>query len=402
MDWKSQCCTKISCLIALFLFFDSGYGAESDKVISQFDQEIRQTSGVLDSIKTELEKGRSRLKELQNEEGNYLTRLEQIEKNIEGSKTYLDLLSSQIDSVQEVIKVLGDSLEIAQQKLNNRQKIMKTRLRQAYMSGISHPLVIILTSKSPLDLLNRVRYLEELNRYDRNLIKDIGNFKTEIGEKKTFHQNELENLSLLRDEKAQEQKTFIDEQKTRKTMLEDIRNQKENYAAMIAELEASQRELNAMIELLEKKRKKAREDIERKREIAFEKRQGKLPWPVDGSIVTKFGKVVHPVYKTVIMSNGIDIEAKKGQGVKSVAPGNVIHTGWMRGLGQLVIVDHAGGYISVYSHLQDILVSQDEQVEYGQVLGHVGETGSLGGAKLHFEIRKMAEALDPLKWLESR
>lgn len=402
MDWKSQCSAKISCLVALFLFVNWGYCADDEKAVSQFDQEIRQKSGVLDSIKTELENGRLRLKELQNEEGNYLARLEQVEKNIEGARAYLHVLSSQIDTVQGVINGLGDSLKIAQQKLDNRQEIMKTRLRRAYMAGNSHTLFVILTSKSPLDLLNRVRYLEELNKYDRSLIRDIDNFKTEIGEKKVYHQKELENLSLLKSEKEQEQQAFIDEQKTRKTMLDDVRNQKENYALMISELEESQRELNMVIELLEKKRKKAREDIERKKEIDFEKRLGKLPWPVDGTVVTKFGKVVHPVYKTVIMSNGIDIEAQKGQGVKCIAPGSVIHTGWMRGLGQLVIVDHSGGYISVYSHLQDIFVSQDEQIEYGRVLGHVGETGSLGGAKLHFEIRKMAQALDPLKWLESR
>jgi murein DD-endopeptidase MepM/ murein hydrolase activator NlpD len=74
----------------------------------------------------------------------------------------------------------------------------------------------------------------------------------------------------------------------------------------------------------------------------------------------------------------------------------------MRGLGKMVIVDHVGGYLSIYAHLQDISVEVDQKVALDTELGRVGETGSLGGAKLHFEIRKSAEALNPLLWLEKK
>jgi septal ring factor EnvC (AmiA/AmiB activator) len=98
------------------------------------------------------------------------------------------------------------------------------------------------------------------------------------------------------------------------------------------------------------------------------------------------------------MNNGIDINAAKGGAAKCVAPGTVIHIGSMRGLGQLVIVDHASGYISVYANLQSINVALNEKVDIGVILGKVVTVQN--NSKLHFEIRKSTTALDPVEWLE--
>jgi murein DD-endopeptidase MepM/ murein hydrolase activator NlpD len=111
-----------------------------------------------------------------------------------------------------------------------------------------------------------------------------------------------------------------------------------------------------------------------------------------------FGKIVHPVYKTVIMNNGVDIGVKEGQTVQCVAPGAVIHVGFMRGLGQMVIIDHSAGYMTVYAQLQNVSVSVDQKVQAGTVLGQVGSTSK--GPSLHFEIRKSTDPLDPSEWLE--
>ena len=100
------------------------------------------------------------------------------------------------------------------------------------------------------------------------------------------------------------------------------------------------------------------------------------------------------------MNNGIDIGSKRGQPIECVAPGVVLHVGSMRGLGKMVIVDHAGGYLSIYAHLESISVSQDQEVTSGTNIGNVGDSGSLGGEKLHFEIRKSTNALNPVEWLE--
>lgn len=401
MDRKYECSSKISGLILLFfsVLIGTAQAQESD-LLKQYDRDITAKSGALDSIKSEIEKGRQVLFSLQNDEGNYLERLEQIEKNISASKLYLSILQGQIDSVETVIQHLKDSLVIAQIKLQDRKSVMVKRLQIAYKQMAVNPAMLLLQSKNPVEFITRSRYLQEINRYDKRLMNEITTTRQNIDRRSTQLAKQREELSTLLGSKKTEQKMLLDEELLRKTMLTDVRSKKQLYTAMISELEESQKQLNIIITTLQEKRKKAKKQLSSSVVMAFEKRKGKLGWPVEGKVVSPFGKIVHPVYKTVTMNNGIDIGAAKGTSVRCVAPGTVIHTGWMRGLGQIVIVDHNGGYITVYAHLQEITVRMDQAVEFGTRLGNVGDTGSMGDANLHFEIRKSTDAFNPSEWLE--
>ncbi|MBN1309186.1 MAG: peptidoglycan DD-metalloendopeptidase family protein [Chitinispirillaceae bacterium] len=372
------------------------------KTAAQYDREIKRSTKQLDEIRAGLERGREKLKALQREEGTYRTQLEQLEKNISASHRYLKMLTVRIDTVEAIIQRLTDSLVVAGRRLESRQKIMRQRLRQAYMNGPTHSLFLIFASGSPLDAVNRARYLEELNRYDRDLAEKIESSRRAIDVKKKAEQEERIHLSKLRTAKEAERGELVAEEKQRKMMLADVQRNRENWEAMVKELEASQKELTAMIRLLEKKRKKARAGVSRATIASFEKRKGTLPWPIEGPVVGRFGKVVHPEYQTVIMNNGVDIEANAGDAVRCIAAGTVIHTGSMRGLGKMVIVDHVGGYLSIYAQLQKIDVAIDQKVVMDSVVGRVGDPKSSDEAKLHFEIRKSAEALNPVEWLEKR
>jgi murein DD-endopeptidase MepM/ murein hydrolase activator NlpD len=120
---------------------------------------------------------------------------------------------------------------------------------------------------------------------------------------------------------------------------------------------------------------------------------------VDGKVVTPFGRIEHPKYHTVTMSKGIDIESQMGTPVRSVGDGVVDLVQWIPGYGETIILNHGLGYYSIYGHLSAVSVARDDRVEPGQVIGAVGDTGSLKGANLHFEIRQKGEALDPMGWL---
>lgn len=408
MDGKYGCGTEISRLIAAALlcaFFLGGrhvlHGQHLQSV-SHYDREIKQSSRQLDSIRQILDQGRERVKNLQKEEGSCLEQLEQIEKNMDASQAYLKLLTGRIDTVETVIAALGDSLAQEEKRLESRQRIMMKRLRKAYTAGPQHRLLTIFSAQSPLEAINRARYMEELNRYDRDLVSRIEKSRLAIETNKKARRQELDHLAALRSAKEKERLELAAEEARRKETLSGVRKKRENYEAMVKELEAAQRELAAMIRLLETKRKKAKKAVPRRGVVAFEKSRGRLPWPVEGTVVTNFGKVVHPKYGTVIMNNGVDIAARRGEPVYCVAGGTVIHTGWMRGLGKMVIVDHTDGFLSIYAHLEQIDVNVDQKVEMAAVLGRVGETGSLGGTRLHFELRKSAEALNPVEWLEKR
>jgi septal ring factor EnvC (AmiA/AmiB activator) len=373
---------------------------KTGKAIEQFEKQIREKRSAQDSIKSELQRGRETLKKLKKEEGNYLTQLEQIDKNIDHSRNYIDHLSERIDSVDTRIIHLSDSLDSATLQLGIRQRKMEQRLRNMYKTGKIELVHILLKSDNLTDMLHRVKYFRELKEYDRRLLESIRDTKVRIDRHKTDLQQQREILIELRSNKEEERQQMVSEKSYRKSLLEEVQSEKDAYALMVEELEAAQKELDVIIRQLEKRRERAELDYRRGLEIDFASRKGSLPWPVSGNVLRTFGKIVHPVYKTVIMNNGIDIEAQRGQSVSCVAPGRVIYIGWMRGLGKFVMVDHFEGYLTIYAHLSTVGVREDQEVEYGTPVGRVGDTGSLQGAKLHFQIRKSTTSLDPLEWLE--
>ena len=109
--------------------------------------------------------------------------------------------------------------------------------------------------------------------------------------------------------------------------------------------------------------------------------------------------MVDPRFRTVTVQKGVDIAARRGEEVLAVAPGRVAHAGWFKGYGNLVIVDHGEGFHTLVAHLASMTSAAGEDVQTGSVLGTVGDTGSLKGAYLYFEIRENGKPLDPKSWL---
>jgi murein hydrolase activator len=402
---KHERCSKISGIV--FFLCAAGiiaHTAAKDGAgyVEDFDKKIKEKHIALDSIKEELIKGREKLRFLQQAEGSCVMQLEQMGKNIEIAESYLKELNTKIDSTSGSIKGLEISLNGETDRLFIRQEEMRKRLRAIYKAGQLDLPQVILSSGSMSDILHRMRYFESLHDYDMRLISGIDSIRTGIKVKKETLEKVQVRLSALKIEKEKEHSSLSHEQAERKLMLDSLRTQKAGYVAMIKELEAAQAELKNIVAMLINRKKKVRSAVkEQGLTSVFEKRKGFLPWPVHGKIVSEFGKVVHSVYKTVVMNTGIDIETQKGEKVTSIAAGSVAYVGWMRGFGRFVIIDH-GGYYSTYAHIENVLVDKDEEVKSGTVLGSVEDGGVVGGIKLHFEIRKATEAVDPVEWLEKR
>ena len=134
----------------------------------------------------------------------------------------------------------------------------------------------------------------------------------------------------------------------------------------------------------------------------FAGQKGRLNWPVRGRLASKFGKYRNPELKTTLFNNGIDIAATKGSTVNCVFPGVASLITYMSGFGNTLIVDHNNGYYTVYAHLSEVLVQKYQILKAGDIIGTVGESGSLEGTKLHFEIYVQNKPVDPVKWLRRR
>ena len=129
-------------------------------------------------------------------------------------------------------------------------------------------------------------------------------------------------------------------------------------------------------------------------------RRGALSPPVDAAITQRFGRVLDPEFQTETFRSGVDFAAQAGLPVRSVARGLVRFAGWFRGYGRIVIIDHGDAYHTVSGHLDEIHVKVDDVVVAGQSIGTVGETGSLSGPSLYFELRQKGSPIDPAPWLQ--
>jgi murein DD-endopeptidase MepM/ murein hydrolase activator NlpD len=123
-------------------------------------------------------------------------------------------------------------------------------------------------------------------------------------------------------------------------------------------------------------------------------------WPLRGPMSSPFGSRVHPVFKTKSFHSGLDIAAPRGTPIKAAAPGEVLFEGWMRGYGQVIIIDHGRNYSTVYAHMSSTRVKEGTVVNAGTVVGAVGDTGTTTGYHLHFEVRVGSTAKNPLDYLK--
>ena len=133
---------------------------------------------------------------------------------------------------------------------------------------------------------------------------------------------------------------------------------------------------------------------------SFSALKGLLNMPVKGKIVAFFGPHKNKAYKTVNFQSGIEIKSEVGEPVRAVYDGQVLYASWFKGYGNMIIIDHKNNYYTVYAHAQDLFASKGDTVEMGEVVATVGDSGSMIGPSLHFEVRHHGKPLDPLEWIK--
>ena len=184
-----------------------------------------------------------------------------------------------------------------------------------------------------------------------------------------------------------------------RTLLASVQRERGMHEQAARELEQAVRDLTQKFADLKGPSRAAGPGV-RFRGTSIRKRHGKLPFPVDrGTIEARFGRAVDRRFGTVTMQNGIDVRAPLGTPVHAIWQGKVAHAGWFRGFGNLLIIDHGDGIFSLMAHLDQLQKALGDAVRAGEEVGTVGDTGSLKGPYLYFELRDGQRPLDPEPWL---
>jgi septal ring factor EnvC (AmiA/AmiB activator) len=361
----------------------------------------------LEEINQQARDSRAQASRLQGRETRALGQLRRTQREFNLTHRRLRSLQNRRSALGQQLGVTRETLQQTLLTLEQQKAKLARRLRNMYKAGADRELEFLLSTDSFAQLLARWDFVVMVAEQDRMLLEDIEGKKEQV--QATQQQLEV-NLGEIRNNEQQTaaQNRRLGQLTTqRERQVAQIRTQRKTYEAAAAELEKTAKDIQRLLARLERQRQT--EDQRRRAGGRapepytgdFARARKRLDWPVEGSVVGRFGPERHPRFGTTTLNNGIDIAAAAGTAVRAVARGRVDFTSDdFAAFGQVIVVNHGNGYYTLYGHLSEILVQQGQEVPAGQAIGRVGDSGtSLKGTVLHFEVRNGGSALDPEDWL---
>lgn len=369
----------------------------------ELDKKIQHKEESLKEIRTQIEECRREQVLLQGKEATILDSIRIGERERTLLHKLIGKLDLRQDELEREIDRIKADLSITKKNLETHRHRLAQRLRSRYKRGRSYILEVLFTAQSSVDLFRRYTYLTAAAKADRNILLEVEEERARLETiQKELAERLVEN-KRLNDEKKGEEGRLGYLQEKRRRHIAVIQNQISISKQTLKQLEEEADALEKIIERLEDERLRLTAREKRRERVLiyenFAQNRGRLPWPTHGQIISSFGLQQHPIFKTKTINKGIDIQAPLGTNIFAVAPGDVILTDWLRGYGKFVILDHHGGYYTLYAHTSEIVVVEGDRIDAGELIAKVGTTGSFQGPMLHFEIRKGKKELDPLLWL---
>jgi septal ring factor EnvC (AmiA/AmiB activator) len=360
----------------------------------------------LQEISRQAAEQRAKAKQLRGRESKELAQIRRTEQRINVTRSRLRDLAKRQKNLGLQLEVTQVNLERSKMSLAGQQEKLRRRLREMYKFGPARELEFLLSTTSFGQLLSRWDFLVMIAEQDRQMLEDVRDRKAQVEVLEQRIQGNLKQVSRTTQQTTSENQRLAKQRAERQGVVRQIQTQREAYEAAAEELERTARAVQRLLADLERRR---REEADRARAQGrqpapytgnFAQGQGSLDWPLRGELIGRFGPEKHPRFGTITPNNGIDIAAAIGTPVRSVAKGRVDYTSSDYGTyGQMIIINHGDGYYTLYGHLSGISVAVGQEVAAGQTIGLSGDTGSLKGPELHFEVRKGGTAVDPQSWL---
>jgi len=384
---------------------------------------VQESRERLKAVQRDLGREREKAREAGQKEASLSKELARLDQDLKRKTVVLHDLEAKLRGSSQRLAKLTQDIASTETRLHRSRSLLTQRLRAMYKQGRFGYVRMLLSADDFSAAGRRLKYLSAVAGQDQRLMHSYSTTLADLSEKRaelTRYQAEVAEAKL---KAAATRNQIAEEQRKRRVLLASVREEKAGHLAAIKELERSAKDLQALIARLqseeERQRRAARTPPRRdpprgegpsaKEEAPdlsddgrFSRLKGRLPWPTAGSLASTFGRQEHPRFRTVTFNRGIEIAAPEGRGFVAVADGTVLYADWFKGYGRLIILDHTGGYFTLYAHASELLVRPGDSVSRGQVIGKVGDTGSLEGPQLYFELRHKGKPQDPLAWLQPR
>ena len=370
-----------------------------------YNEELRYQNDAINKMKKEIEELSSKLRKANINETTTSKRITNLDEEIALVNKLIQSLKKEETSNRNKVNVLKDRIKTKEDELELLRTRYEQRIVNTYQKGRVSDLEKVLSSTSWRQAVYRTQYLKIISSIEQKMTKDIENILLAINKDKLKLESLLrQSISLKRDK--QKQMTSLRKMRIkREKELNRIRQDKSALANYMQEKSAGVKQLESIIKkVLEDKARSEREERIRQQQQALKTKEfnllkGQLPWPTEGRVISKFGKQWNSRLKTTTDNPGIDIKGQPGSPIRSTMSGVVTTITYIRGYGTTVIIDHGGGFYTVYSHVTNIQTQVDSEVRSGDVIAYMGDSGSVNGSKLHFEVWGKGQKLDPEKWL---
>ncbi len=369
---------------------------------AQAAERLRQEQAELERLRAERTELEQRMRRLQTNARDVSAERANIERQAQATSRVVRSLDQQLGSLVEEVENVNVSLARTQDELLIKRATLRRRVQEIYKRGPLYVFEALLSAESFGSLVARYKYLHLVAQRDRALVKRVEALSGQISAQRFLLVRLRSDMETNRKQKAEEEARLRRLELQRGRTLAQIQQQAKQAEERLKQVQRDEQRLAGVIAALEESRRRA----ESRPNAAPAPRTlttadiGQLDWPVQGTVVYRFGRFMYPGSTTSGRWNGVGIGAPLGTPVKAVQAGDVALAEQSGTYGMMVIIQHGGGAYSIYSSLQTASVRRGQKVAKGDVIGTVGQSDPDLPPRLHFEMRpKDGVAVDPLEWL---
>jgi septal ring factor EnvC (AmiA/AmiB activator) len=356
------------------------------------------STGALTADKEELKTHQKNIAAIEKKELAVIDDLHGIDYTLNTKKKEIAALKSTISGLQKKIDLNAARAQELAQEIQKNKTYAARRIVALYKLNQLGKLNYLASADSMYQFFYRRTLLETVLEQDRQLLRQLSDITDDLNRVAKDLDRHKQALSLRKQDLTREIDQMRAAKNKRTALLKKIRSDKSLELAAIASLEHSAKALNKKIDRLQDESVPLKKKAGSQPEL-FSDVKGLLMMPVKGKIINFYGTYTDTRFKLVNFRSGINIRADRGEPVHAVFRGTTLYASWFKGYGNMIIIDHGDHYYTVYAHAEELFKKRGEPVEAGEVIATVGDSGSIEGPGLYFEVRYHGKPVDPMHWI---
>lgn len=367
----------------------------------------------LKGVKREIKAQKQLITKTRKVEAVISTELQEINRSLELKKSDLGRLDNDLRSVESDLGRTGLQISTVSEDANLKRKEIERRLSSLYKAGELGALRMFFSAESFPQIAENIRYMRSILGNDKRIFVEYNQKIEELKKLKSDLERDALKKERIITSVAQKKREIEQEKLKKANYLVKVRQDRKSYEASLKELQANASRLQSMMARLEAQsrrklvsrhdkpgaKSKPLAELPPVPDRGFASQKGRMSMPVRGGVLESFGKHKHPEFNSYTFSKGLSISAGAGSEIKSIYDGSVIFADYFKGFGNMIIVDHGGGYFSLYAHASRIAKRVGAEVSRNETIATVGDVDSTKGPILYFEIRHQGKPVDPAGWV---